>query len=346
MELTVAIYGAIFGLFAILMFEIGSWVFKNRRLAVRNRRVYLDQNIIVYIRDGVIDLSAIKGVDWIYSEEHFREIARTDELTSRSLLLVLEQLKAKRLEVNNTERFYSDEAFKFNEYSCPHKLFEEHKYNTVEAEKFADDVTTVMVRQCGGDNYEEVSGLPEKMEGDILDLFSSAEALDEATMSAIQEISKDLKGSVESRLSKTVSLESQRKEVGLGKGRAGNIEGVNVIEEIWGLIEKHYEGYSCDQILGLKKHDAPEQEAEFMCVDIVGGYMALNAVGYRPDKNIHKFKGMRAAQSDASHVMHAAFCDGLVSLDRSLRFKAEAIFIYTGIKTKVFNVGVRKSHQS
>jgi hypothetical protein len=303
---------------------------------VRNRRVYLDQNIIVYIRDGSIDLSTVKGVDWIYSDEHFREIARTDERTSRSLLSVLEQLKAQLLEVNVTERFYSDKAFKFNEYSCPHKLFDLHRDNTVEAEKMADDVTTVMVRQCGGDNYEEVSGLPEKMEGDILDLFSSAEALDEARINAVQETSKDFKDSIESRLSKTVSLESQRKEVGLGKGKAGNIEGVNVIEEIWGLIEGYYKGYSCDQILGLKKRGVPEQEAEFVCVDIVGGYMVLNAFGYRPDKNIHKFSGMRAAQSDASHVMHAAFCDGLVSVDRSLRLKAEAIFIYTGIKTKIF----------
>jgi hypothetical protein len=67
----------------------------------RKARIYLDQNILGYVREGSFQAAKVGDkVDWIYSDEHFREISRGSD---RSFLSVLQELNAKRIRLTTPD---------------------------------------------------------------------------------------------------------------------------------------------------------------------------------------------------------------------------------------------------
>ncbi len=72
------------------------------------------------------------------------------------------------------------------------------------------------------------------------------------------------------------------------------------------------------------------REAEFKTL-----CMALDVIGFRPEK---KNKAFTNIDADASHIFYAAHCDYLVSDDSKMRAKAEAMYAEHKIQTKVRSI--------
>lgn len=70
-------------------------------------------------------------------------------------------------------------------------------------------------------------------------------------------------------------------------------------------------------------------------------------LGYFPDNNQHKLRRFEAAMSDQAHVSMAYFADFLVSNDKNLIKKAEAIYEYLRAKTRIMHLeGLNSSSNS
>lgn len=303
-------------------------------LVMSNKRIYLDQNIIGDIRDGIIDISAVIGVDWIYSEEHFEEIKRGNEKNRHAFLGILKQIKAVYLEFNRGENYCITGEPIFNEQSFPDELFDSYMEDYIEFDMTLLSVPIVYL--FGANNLEELRGLPAKAEADIKNMFLSQGVSDEDMSIKVGEAMKEMVEAIELNLPEVKSLEKGlRKILGTDKGRASQVEGPDKIRKLWDVVEKNFDEISCEQFFGFKIEDAQEYETEKMHNDITACHGMLNMVGYCSDAGISKSSKFANISSDAGHIFYAAFCDIFISADQRLRDKAEAIYEYKEIKTRV-----------
>lgn len=67
----------------------------------------------------------------------------------------------------------------------------------------------------------------------------------------------------------------------------------------------------------------------------------LNHFGYHQDKQ--NYKSELALAFDAGHLIKASYCNVFISKDNNLIKKAEAIYYYLNIKTKIINLNTIKS---
>ncbi len=305
---------------------------------MRNMRVYIDQNIIGYLRDGILDFSEIEKVDWIYSSEHFNEISRGGDTT---FLSVLETLKAQEIELLLDGSFKMTGEAQIHAYSCPHDRFERYKESIEGFVPCMELHDPLIARLCGADNYDEVSKLPEITKREIGDMLHSVGVSGGAIDQLLEDVATGFDDGFIANLVEARSLESTRKSMGIEKGKAGQVEEANPIKEIWALIKDNCEGLkgiSCDQFFGFDSLAKQTYEVESTYMGIVGCYTVLNMMGYRTDKGIAQQDNVKNIASDASHVGYAAFCDGLMSADRRLIAKAKAIYAYKGLKRCLMHV--------
>lgn len=123
---------------------------------MRNARIYIDQNIVGYIDEGYLNFDRVKGIDWIYSNEHFNEIARSG---NTSYLSVFEKLKAQQIEIVKDYNFRITDKATIQPYSSPQERYERHveaKNDVVFDERIFTDF---LGRLFGADNYRELSSL-------------------------------------------------------------------------------------------------------------------------------------------------------------------------------------------
>jgi hypothetical protein len=108
------------------------------------------------------------------------------------------------------------------------------------------------------------------------------------------------------------------------------------IDLIWEDVSKIF-GDSCsqDSFFGIEPIDLQGYDVWPMYLKTVGMHTILNLLGYRSDKQLHKFRKTRASQSDASHIGFAIHSDYLITMDIAMGYKAEAIYSKLGINTKV-----------
>ena len=304
-----------------------------------NKRIYLDQNIIGDIRDGIIDPNITDGVEWVYSDEHFEEIKRGNERDRHTFLGILKQLKAVYLEFNKDSNFCITGDPIFNDQGSPDELFEYYMEDYVEFDMTLLNIPIVYL--FGANNLEELRGLPAKAEAQMKNMFLSQGVSDEDRSIEVGKAMKELVRAIELNLPEVKSLEKGlRKILGTDKGRASQVEGPGKIRKLWSLVEKHFDDISCEQLFGFKIEDAQEHKTETLYNDIIACHGMLNMVGYCSDIGMSKPNKVANILSDAAHIFYAAFCDVFISADQRLRGKAEAIYEYKEIKTQVMPWGV------
>lgn len=312
---------------------------------MQNKRIYLDQNIIGYSRNGWIDLAKFEEVDWIYSKEHFREISRSDD--PRIYLSVLETLKAKEIEMILEDRSKITDLPKFNEYSCPYEKYNQF-INTNKEVDFDENIFAPIIARCyGDDNYDEVLKFPDKLKTNLECLLGSKEFLDEDIAELSKQLAREFEETVVQGLSKRHSLNDIRKGFGLENGKLGQISGANSIKEIWRLLEGKPNitgGMTCEQFFSFEPIHKQGYESWPLYLGIVGCYTMLNSLGYRTDKGVAKQENVSNIASDARHVAYAAYCDALMSGDKKLYEKASAIYGYKKINTVIISATVKNNY--
>jgi len=108
------------------------------------------------------------------------------------------------------------------------------------------------------------------------------------------------------------------------------------IDLIWESVSKLIgEGCSLDSFFGIEPADFQGYDVWPMYLKTVGMHTILNLLGYRSDKQLHKFRKTRASLSDASHIGFAIHSDYLITMDKAMGYKAEAIYSKLGINTTV-----------
>lgn len=294
--------------------------------ATRNALFYLDQNIVGYLRDGKMGSASVTGVDWVYSDVHFSEIARGNDATS--FLQVLRELKARQIRIVLDDQYRATDKACVNEHSCPFERYERY-LEAVSEVQFDDSLFTDFIgRLFGADNFENVRALPAKLRNQVETLLNpiGAEAAIDLRTASLRAASK-LEELIESELKEPRSLEQLRKPLGADNGRIGNINSHNPILQIWELIRERCPGMSVGQFFGSPTFDG-----------IVGCHTALNFIGYRTDKGIADPKNIPNILSDGRHIAYAAFCEALISADRRVCEKAKAIYRYLNVSTEVMRL--------
>ncbi len=306
---------------------------------MRNFRIYIDQNIVGYVHEGSLELQRVEGIDWIYSNEHFNEIARSGTV---KFLSALEKLRAQQIEIQLDERFRITDNATIHAYSSPFERYEQH-IKTINSAGFDSQwLTELAARFFGADNYFGLRDIPEEFRLQAQSLLDKAGILDTVGQAQIEQTATDMCEFIESNLRETRSLESLRKLVGIDKGRVGNPMTENPIQEIWEAMKDKVGGLTADQFFGFDPKDKQGYDRWPMYLGIVGCHTALNVVGYGTDKGITSANNLPNILSDATHIAYAAFCDAVMSEDSRFCKKAKAIYEYRNHHTQVLQVKIRR----
>jgi len=86
--------------------------------------VYLDQNIISRHVDGILNITTQPDFHWVYSNEHFAEIGRSNN--PETYLQVLENIDAKLLELNLDNERRITESARLNENATPAEHYDKY----------------------------------------------------------------------------------------------------------------------------------------------------------------------------------------------------------------------------
>lgn len=296
-------------------------------------RVYLDQNVLGYVRDGLLSLESCADIAWVYSSEHFREISRGSD---RSLLGVLKELRARQLEVLLDGSWQITDEVVLQEYACPYEAFESFSESNSEAPFDETILTDVVARLWGADNWANIEALPGRASCQIEELLAN-EPNAQILASMRESLERSL-GELVEGLKTRRPLDELREPLGLGKGRAGNVKSTNPIPEIWELIKDRCGGLSIDQFFGFDPLYKQGYASWPTYLGIVACHNVLNSIGYNTDGHLSRPRSMARIASDGAHIAHAYFCDALISADDRLCAKASAIYSYLGARTRILEV--------
>ena len=97
-----------------------------------------------------------------------------------------------------------------------------------------------------------------------------------------------------------------------------------------------------DQLFGKEKlpflDDTTKMDNQTILAGITQCHSILNYLGYWPDEKLTRPSKIFGINSDASHIVHGFFCQGILSADDRLCKKARAIYEYYGKTNNVFQV--------
>jgi hypothetical protein len=299
---------------------------------------YLDQNIIGYIHDGKLALKGATDIQWVYSREHFTEIARGGKA---ELLNVLGELKACQLEVVLDENFKVTDMVRLHSYSDPIKRYERY-LEAIHEIPFDQTPQLDLIARClGADNFESAQSAPNRMGEHLRSILEGLGPLGEPLAARWKVTQGDLAKMIEKHLKTVQPLESIRQRFGTSRGRGTNFELTqDPILALWKLLSPYLPDMSADQFFGF---DPPYMQGYVkwpLFLGIIGCHSVLNVLGYRPDKGLSKPDALPNILSDGSHIAHAAFCAALISEDRRLCAKARAIYRHKAIQTEVIEIHI------
>lgn len=300
--------------------------------------VYLDQNVVGYIYEDRLSLGQSGDIQWVYSSEHFTEIARGDK---KDLLSVFAELKACQLEVVLDQDFRITNQAYLHEYSDPFERYSRHLETIGDVPVDQTPSWDLMARLFGGDNLGAAKSVPDRMDQQLRTILEGLGPLGDPLIEKWNSTKSDFTQMIAKHLSVVRSLEAMRKPLGTAKGRASNLEPQeDPIAALWHTLAPNLPGITIDQFFGFDPVDKQGYDAWPLYLGIVGCHTVLNFLGFRPDKGLSSASTLPNIVSDGSHIAHAAFCSAVVSEDRRFCSKARAIYRHRGISTEVVEIAV------
>lgn len=298
--------------------------------------IYLDQNILGLCAEGTISIRAEEDQLFIYSDEHYREISRS--ATPELFLEVLQQLKARRL------RIQIDESWKMTgnaiiggevDVAADYRSFLEA---IAEHPPLEDSFDPLLSWINGGENEEVHEEMVEEQRRQLHQLIQPLNSPE--AHRRIEESADAFQETVTAMTAQDNDIQKNRNRLGVGKGKIGNLDAGTALEEIWAILEPMCGEMTARQFFGFDPQEwNPELEIP-LSVGICSCCAVLDVLGYQAERKTRRLDKMPNIRSDASHLGAASFCHSLVSADRRLIARAEAIFSFVGIKIHTTLVSV------
>lgn len=297
--------------------------------AVSKPLVYIDQNVLEPLVNRVPSLSDELKVQWVYSKEHFTEIRRSSNPSP--YLTALDTLDAKLIELELVDWKITDSAKLIDGPTA----FEHYS-------KYCDALTDVDVNDQlfdpfqawvnGGGSEQLLRELPEHVAEQILSLTEGLPVEQRSTLrAAAAEI--DLAPIIGKMIARGNNINKTREDFGNGKGQIGQITGNNQLMKIWALIRPTCNGITPDQFFGFDPSNKQGYEAWPIYLGIIGCCAVLDIVGFQAEKKCRKLEKLQNVRSDSGHIAMGAFCSAILSADKRLIKRAEAIYEYQKIGT-------------
>ena len=287
--------------------------------------IYLDQNIVSAIASDNVTLKSGSELCWVYSKEHFAEIRRSsnpgkyldalDRIDAKCLQLELVGCKitgnAFLIEDRKPSDLYCDYIDATGDYNAPETIFD-----------------PLLVWLNGGGDEGPLRDLPMKL----------AEQLAELTGSLNHPRMEDLEfqGVIDSLVSQGNDVMKLRETIGVGKGEIGEFRGDDAISKIWEIIGPACGDISCDQYFGFEPVPGVPTESASMYESVIRCCAVLDILGFQSEKKCRKLDQISNVRSDAIHIAMGAFCSAVLSADKRLVRRANAIYRYKSIPSAAF----------
>jgi len=296
---------------------------------MRKTRVYLDQNVVSKIACNpdlpVLDEQCL----FVYSNVHFSEIARSDE--PNKYLDALERIDAKYIEL------FLDDEFRFTDQAILHldgtplEHYEKHLRNR-SVNNINDGIFNPFIAWVnGGKDVKSLSELPNEIINEFNSIIADTTQEKQAELNSIV---YDFKKNIDDMINHGNNIIHIRSELGNVKGKISNISGSNVIKKIWDILKEHNSNRTCDEFFGFDPILKQGYEKWPLILSIISCCSVMDIIGYQSEQKCRKLQQIPNIMDDASHIAMASFCDFIVSIDKRLVKRAEAIYEYKNIPTK------------
>jgi hypothetical protein len=298
--------------------------------------VYLDQNIISSIKNGDISLNpSSSNLFWVYSNEHFNEIERSSN--PQTFLDTLNSIKAKHLRVNIDNSFRILNTATLNTESSVYDIYFDFLQNQKGYSSSHNIVDPMIAWINGGGSTDLLESVPDEFLKQIIELTSGIKDYGIDMMPIIENTKDEITSVIEIFKEHDHNISTTREKIGVGKGSIGDLQGPNVLKQIWEKINPHLPGITIDQFFAFEPYSIFKQDNNDwpLVVSIAGCCAVLDILGYQAEKKIRKIEQLPNVRSDSGHIAMATFCHLLLSNDKRLRNRANAIYEYKNIPTIV-----------
>ncbi len=298
--------------------------------------VYLDQNIVGYIRDGLISLPDKGNIAWIYSNEHLNEIGRSNDL---SFLSPFEKLEARRVQFIVDSNFNFSNGFYFEEYRNPIDVYNEFMSETSQYPDFS--LPALQAFLLGNISELNPDLYVEEMITKLLNLLP--ESLEtRALITKITEIMKNFRNVLIDSKDKVLPINELREMIANEQFSDLSPKNERIIDQIWEKIKTGFLDFSQDELFGKTTPRFFGTNPNWSILNKISWcYSFLNVLGYWPDKHISKIASIISFNSDALHVAYSSCCDALLTADKRLAKKASATFDYFNISTEILTLELK-----
>lgn len=302
--------------------------------------IYLDQNIIQYDYEGLLQLKPIDDYTYVYSDEHFNEINRKED---ERFFDVLRRIKARKIKLVLDKKFKITNQIVLLDYSDPRSLYDSYIETIGDLKKHSELFYKIQPFLMG--NKEAI--VPETIGVTFLknqqELINSIDCIPDDIMKQLSGLMTLIGDGLQETLKKAESeilpLEKLRKQISKKNLSELEIKDGTIIDNIWEEIKDCFPGVDKDELFG--KNAFLPNDNNSMFESVVKCHNILNTIGYYPDKGLSKESKVYGINSDASHLGHSIFCSALLSADDHLCKKANAIFEYLNLKTVIMQLSFK-----
>lgn len=290
--------------------------------------IYIDQNVLGLQIEGVLNLARINEVQWVYSEEHFAEIRRSEN--PQKYLEALKSINAKLLELQ-LENWKITGAAKLSESGSPEEKYAEYieAIAQVEFNECLFDAFQVWVN--GGGDEQSLRSIPEQFSAQIQALNELLPA--ELRGRYCEDSDSAFSEMIEQMVAEGNDINRTREMLGGGKGRFGSIAGENQLLQVWEIIRPACGGVTSDQFFGFDPPIKQGYDSVPLFLGIASCCAVLDIIGFQAEKKIRRPEKIQNVRSDAAHIGMGAYCSAMLSADRRLAKRAKAIYEYTKVGT-------------
>ncbi|MCV6607365.1 MAG: hypothetical protein OIF32_04065 [Campylobacterales bacterium] len=292
----------------------------------KNIFVYIDQNILVHLlkhkgnktsfipkilNECRIEYSR-NVITPVYSYETIKEISRSDE--KLEYIELLKTIKAEYIENILDKNFNNIVEVQITK-KDPTLIF-----NSLD-EKFKNPLDQLNKKLLGGEQDVSLN----EINDNIISFIENFLETNPQNSSMFEE---------QLRVLKTNNFKEEDmifvKNMGFNSSALGNLEPKTAIQKIFNDPQKYYKGKynnSLDSITELIS-----KSSLFEKINIL--YHLLNSIGYKRDKAIDN-DNYPNSMSDMTHAGYALYCDYLLTTDKKMSKKANAVYSYLEISTEV-----------
>ena len=324
--------------------------------------IYVDQNILGAPLEALISSEVFEAwrdtVVLVYSDETINEIVRSEGLAPQ-FLGNLSKFVTARVFDERDHRFMPTGRFKMR-IESPQERYQEtlgegllaspdlqglgmlHKLFGGETERTFEDISAAQMTEMrrAWKNKLDQFDLPEDFRELLDQLHDSIIAIaSSAVSSTAQTLTANLQPS-----GRQVTSVDFRKDLGLDIEALNSIQGDNVIEQIWSLIQltnNAVSGWSFETFCHVEG-ESPYTGRPYTIPDKVRSMMLiLNLIGYQSDKRLSRSGKFISSHSDLSHAAYASLCDAIITNDIRFRKRLSAVYAYLDVPTRIFSVDIR-----